>query len=67
MKPDSIQRSQARYIAALFLLCNRGFNPLGSWRFEKAGKVYDLSAADLEQIERIEREGLFVEAESDGN
>jgi hypothetical protein len=26
----------------------------------KGGKYYDLSAADLAQIERIEAEGLFV-------
>lgn len=26
----------------------------------KDGKIYDLSAADLDQLDRIEREGLFV-------
>lgn len=34
------------------------------WRFEKGGRLYDLSAADLGQLERIEREGLFVVEEA---
>ncbi|WP_150126571.1 hypothetical protein [Burkholderia cenocepacia] len=37
-----------------------GYLPLGRCRFLKDGKVYDLSAADLSQLERIQREGLFV-------
>jgi hypothetical protein len=39
---------------------NHGFLPLGRNRFLKHGKVYDLSAADLTQLERIQREGHFV-------
>lgn len=41
-------------------LVTKGFTPLSDSRFMKNGKVYDLSAADLGQLERIEREGLFV-------
>jgi hypothetical protein len=37
-----------------------GFLPLGRSRFLKNGKVYDLSAADMTQLERIQREGHFV-------
>lgn len=37
-----------------------GFYPIGGWLFMKNGIAYDLSAADLTQIDRIEREGLFV-------
>ena len=39
-----------------------GFLPLGGSRFLKNSKVYDLSAADLTQLERIQREGHFVVA-----
>jgi hypothetical protein len=28
--------------------------------FRRHGKNYDLSAADLDQLDRIEREGLFL-------
>jgi hypothetical protein len=44
----------------VMFLITKGFTPLSDSRFMKNGKVYDLSAADLEQLERIEREGLFV-------
>lgn len=37
-----------------------GWKPLGGCRFERNGKRYDLSAADLNQLDRIEREGLFL-------
>jgi len=37
-----------------------GFTMISSWMFLKNGNIYDLSAADLDQIERIEREGLFM-------
>jgi hypothetical protein len=33
---------------------------LSPWGFSRDGVLYDLSAADLEQIDRIVREGLFV-------
>lgn len=47
-------------IAATKTLKAAGFTPVGYWLFEKNGVTYDLSAADLSQIERIEREKLFV-------
>lgn len=37
-----------------------GFTVVSCCKFSKNGLVYDLSAADLTQIDRIEREGLFV-------
>jgi hypothetical protein len=37
-----------------------GFTHLGNGVFSRDGVLYDLSAADLEQIDRIVREGLFV-------
>lgn len=48
------------FLAAINRVWNRGFRPVGKWRFEKGGKIYDLSTADLNQLERIEREGLFL-------
>jgi hypothetical protein len=54
----SLRRERNRK-RVIFLL-GKGFTPLSNTHFMKGGKVYDLSAADLEQLERIEREGLFV-------
>ena len=53
---DSTERLQN----AIDFLSPRGFGQLSGWQFVKACKVYDLSAADLLQIDRIEREGLFL-------
>ena len=44
-------------------LAEHGWTHMGYWLFFKGGKIYDLSAADLNQLDRIEREGLFVVAE----
>jgi len=41
-------------------LNEKGFQQLKGWLFVKNNIVYDLSAADLTQIDRIEKEGLFV-------
>lgn len=41
-------------------LDGKGFLAMGMFMFFKGGKIYDLSAADIAQIDRIEREGLFV-------
>jgi len=45
---------------AIMPLYHKGFRVVGFWLFEKNNLVYDLSAADLSQIERIEKEGLFL-------
>jgi len=37
-----------------------GFTHRTGWLFEKDGVTYDLSAADLDQLDRIERDRLFV-------
>lgn len=39
-----------------------GWISLGDWLFFKHGKIFDLSAADLNQLEKIECDGLFVVA-----
>ncbi len=48
------------YVKAIKKLLPHGWMPCGDWLFEKGGKIYDLSAADISQHKRIEREGLFL-------
>jgi len=37
-----------------------GWIPKGNFMFERNGVLYDLSAADIKQLDRIERKKLFV-------
>ena len=60
MEPETIENERTRRFAAVDYLRQHGFRPSGGWRFHKDGKTYDLSATDLSQIERIERDGLFM-------
>ena len=47
--------------AELSFLVANGFSQVGNgWLFTKNGKTYDLSAADITQISRIEALGLFL-------
>lgn len=57
---ESEEQREANNRKRVLFLVLRGFTPLDNSRFMKNGKLYDLSAADLEQIDRIEREGKFV-------
>ena len=54
------EKERKRWLAAVDTLHSHGFHPIGRWLFIKDGKTYDLSAADLSQIKRIEEEGLFL-------
>ncbi len=56
-----IASNMVRELNAINFLYPKGWTPRGDWRFEKDGKLYDLSAADLGQINKIEKEGLFIE------
>lgn len=60
MPPRTAEEDRAARFAACETLQGTGFYPIGGWLFRKGGIAYDLSAADLTQMERIEREGLFV-------
>jgi hypothetical protein len=60
MPPRTVEEDRAARFAACDTLRWTGFYPIGGWLFMKDGIAYDLSAADLTQMERIEREGLFV-------
>ena len=63
MKPLSKEAKRERLKKATKKLMLLDFVPFGGWLFFKSGNVYDLSAADLNQIERIENEGLFIVTE----
>lgn len=61
MKPNKL--SAEDYLKIINRLMPLGWMPIGQFgamKFTKSGKNYDLSAADLEQLERIEKEGLFL-------
>lgn len=62
MKPETFEHTVERHIEAVRRLAFDGFVPRGWMFFEKNGILYDLSAADLNQVDRIEREGLCVVA-----
>ena len=62
MKPLEKEAEKRRLGEATKKLILLNFVPFGSWLFFKGGNIYDLSAADLGQIERIENEGLFIVA-----
>ena len=61
MPPETEENSIQREIDAKRKLWP-SFVSLGCWKFIslKTGNIYDLSAADLEQIDKIESEGLFI-------
>lgn len=44
----------------LDFLWRHDFIWVDGWDFTNGGKTYDLSAADIFQIERIKSEGLFI-------
>lgn len=47
-------------VKAIYILCPLGWKHQQGMLFEKQGKVYDLSSADLELIPKIEKEGLYL-------
>lgn len=65
MEPESPEQELRRYHEAADILWPKGFRSAAGWRFMKDGVTYDLSAADLRQIDRIERERLHVVDESE--
>lgn len=62
MPPMTPEQQAAQHEAACALLEPQGWTPMGYMLFFKDGKVYDLSASDLAQMDRIEHEGLCVVA-----
>ena len=60
MPPETEEQEIERLRAARPQIWGKGFLHVVKWIFEKNGKFYDLSAADLTQLDRIEEEGLFL-------
>lgn len=60
MKYDHRKARLERFAQACVELIPKEWLPVGEMLFKHNGKVYDLSAADLKQLERIEREGHFL-------
>lgn len=57
---ETKEQREARERLVQLTVIPLGWKPLGGCLFERNGKRFDLSAADLTQLARIEREGLFV-------
>ena len=52
-----------RYLEIITTLIPKGWIPAGKFNtmfFTKNGRTYDLSCADLNQLDRIETNGLFI-------
>lgn len=62
MKPLNENDEYERWLKAANKLWKHGWRSVGGWLFEKNGRRYDLSAADIDQHERIECEGVFIVA-----
>jgi len=62
MHGESILDSIDREIAANQRVRTYGWISLGNWRFQApGGTIHDLSAADLSELDLIERDGLFLD------
>lgn len=60
MEPPTEEQMNALHRKIELLVVPIGFATVARCKFSKDGRLYDLSAADLSQIQRIEREGLFL-------
>ena len=60
MQPLSEELDYQRWLIAANYLVDYGWRSVGGWLFEKNGKKYDLSAADITKHELIENKGLFL-------
>ena len=61
MKPRDDWDSAQAALKAAAVVEGKGWRRYRGWIFESpSGTFHDLSAANLNQLERIEREGLFL-------
>ena len=60
MNSEDLLSRMNREIMAEKILVPLGWLPHGAFRYEKDSKVYDLSDADLNQIDSIEENEYFV-------
>lgn len=59
----TIKMTNENFLEIVNDLILQGWEPAGEWlemKFKKNEKTYDLSGADLNQLDRIEQEGLFL-------
>lgn len=54
------EQEAKRLVNAIPVLVGKGWEHVGSWLFHKDGRTCDFSAANLSQLDRIERDGLFT-------
>lgn len=59
---ETLAHLRQRELHAAHELNAKGWLPLGGFKFWRNGRTYDLSAADLNQLDRIEAQGLFLVA-----
>ncbi len=60
MKSKSKQQELKRELRVINKIYPLGWIPQGNFRFLRNGKLYDLSASDISQLDRIEKQGLFL-------
>lgn len=60
MEPETFEQKRDKHDKIYKILIPLGWRPVGMLTFSKNGKIYDLSTADISQIDRIEKEGLFL-------
>ena len=57
----SEQKNAIRLTISLNFLLANGWTHIEKWIFKsRSGILHDLSAADLSQLDRIEKQGLFI-------
>lgn len=55
------EKDNTRMLEAQHTLPRKGWASCGGWLFlSPSGRVHDLSASDLNQLDRIDREGLCL-------
>lgn len=61
MKLNDRERNLQRFAAACLLLIPQNWLPTGKlWIFEHEGREYDLTCADLEQLQLIKAKRYFL-------
>ena len=60
MQPPNETQEKVRQARAVETLVPQGFQHVGGWLFMKNQICYDLSAANLDMIDMIVSQGLYV-------
>jgi hypothetical protein len=66
MVPETVEEAYDRWVRTVVLCWSYDWRCVSRWVFESpSGTRHDLSAADLGQLDRIERESLFLVPEAE--